>query len=1724
MSASNSQQVLENTEPLRGVKHVKPPVKPKPLVPPRPKEIPGSENKSPLLSPTSSQCSPTLDIPSALKISQLTGPQPYGTRRTSLKRWSSSVGEEGNQENNPLSPVENRSTDLPVKIAAKPLSAPSRPLHSGPVWKGKSPFILTTRGWGEQRLNQSRDHNESETTSQKTSSSSVSKDTDSQKRQTTVEESTVLHSESHVGIIPEEKAVAFNVQDSVASPEKLPSRASEDERMVSSGFCSSDRSELQKPSVPLKSDLHYENSKQVSHYDHKEEIMVPPTRTEKKVLSVPIRESFHVPKSQTEDENVKNAIVYNNKISDVRSELGHIVLPGDIHVDKGHLEIRDKNQQPEAEVYSHDLQNIGDVIPQKYTQHTNIAYKQESQHHDQPQPIVPPKPKERKKLSVQFNVPKADDQGEVQRSLGDTESEVQEPKEYRARHKEDGNADMRRWHREDGEEEKPALHGQQKTDEEPVEEQQGKSAGTDESLGFVRTQIANYTMTTDDGIYREDNISKVPTDYTVIHRSEYHGNENIDVGQPDVHGLSLHHKEVKLIDEEKPLISHATQMYENIESGNQETDTKQPDIDDDNRSFNKRQPEADSEVTHVEYMSHFTAPSLERGNDTYSFQDSGTPYIHLYKPSTADDSEFHENTDIKKALPITIESRTDDKLPSQEIYTHAKEFLPSSAQAQPQEELTELENCKPSSKSNLDELEELECSKSKEFHLSHFKDLAGTVTQSTKLSGRRDHKDGIQYYNIYSQNIQDGDKVKHEVKSEDHNFSPSQSEEPLQEGAQSEELVHTYSPSEKLVDTYVPSKEIDHTYAPHKEIDHTYAPSEKSVDTYVPSKEIDHTYSPRKEIDHTYAPSEELVYKCAPSEKPVDTYVPSKVIDHTYAPHKEIDHTYAPSEKSVGTYVPSKEIDHTYSPRKEIDHTYAPSEELVYKCAPTEKPVDTYVPSKVIDHTYAPHKEIDHTDAPHKEIDHTDASSEKSIDTYVQSKEIDYKYAPHKEIDHTYAPSEELVYKYAPSEKSVDTNAQCKEIDHTYAPSEELVHTYTALKQPVHMHESSEEQDQEYPQSREDIHNYAVLKKEQENVVYISEEPDHDYIDSGEESHKYAVLKEAKHACNQSEKLDQTYELPEDHILYNAQSEDLAYRHKPSKTTTITYEQLEKPGNTYDQIKESYTQDIQPKESEKVYEYAEKKYTESEDSPEKIIPYVKQSYELHNQHAQAEETPSELVNYQQAQPEEPDFQQSKSGLPNHLQAQFKGPDYEQPQSEVPDYQKSKEPYYQQGQSEEPNYQQEHSEECPVHHKHSEELYYQQEHSEDPNYQQAQSEEQNYPTTQTEALNFRYQQPESLENNNNSSEDSQFNYYSQQSKQTSEGKSKMSGENNYRLTESTEQEYMDLHTVETDSGHATSAKQDTAESRPEKYLEPQHRYSSPEEYHHNNDSPSETSHKDLLSKDQDLRYPEQEKPKTLDTDFVEPESGNVLPEQQEHKDSDRHSQLHESHTEESHDSQAQDTLDNYTYIQKNINGHSGLEESERKDNRSSGPKLSDDIHKESPEEIVSDTGETIEDSNFDFLEGTSVLDTSLMRSRASLGKKRCPRTPATGTCTSQEEADPEYWMFRDSTEPGISPKKDSDNEEKEETSDCTQENSPRSVKSPTKKGGIFSGIISPSILKGRLKSRNKEKDKEKNEDEAAKAEAKESQEPTSPGKDKSDSSSHSLNWLQALKKKKKKQPK
>ncbi|XP_075698264.1 182 kDa tankyrase-1-binding protein [Rhinoderma darwinii] len=1744
MSASNSQQILEKTEPVRGVKHMKPPLKPKPLVPPRPKEIPYSSgaSNSPLLSPTCGPCSPTLDMPSAFKISQLTGPQPYGTRRTSLKRWSSSVGEEANPENNALSPVENRSLDLPAKVTAQPLSAPLKPLQSGPVWKGKSPFMLTTRGWGEQRLSQSRDHgNESEAASQKPRPISMSKDTDRQKiEDNALEQNTVPNSKSHPKITPAEKGVTLNAQNSIVSPAKLPSRVSEDVTMAS-GFGSSSNptqvKEVQNQfSAPLQSEINVESSKPVPQYDHKEAKMGQPTgsKREEKVPNVPTRKSLHVPKIQPEE---KNVIVYDNQIPDVSTTSdGHKLLRDDICIDQGHVENGDEKHKPETEVdHPHNPQQIGDVTPQKHTQNSNTDSEQPTPP-DKPQPkdnyvdvtskLLPPKPKERKKTSVQFNVPKSDDQAEGQRPSDYSPSET---KEYRP--KEDESAE--RWQKVAGIEEKPASHGHQKTGEVSVEEEQ-KSAGIYKPPSFEGTQTPNYTMTIDDGICRDDVISKVPTDYTVSHRSgrpDTPIQENIDVGQPDVPASSFHHKEIKLPDQDLHSISNTTKLYENVEHGNQDVHTKEPDDDEDQRSFHERQPE-DPRVENVEYIAHFPAHRSGHGKDTDSSHDSGTPYIQHYKSSTADHSEFYENRESEDKSP-----------PSQEVYNHSKVFHPINAQGKQQEEVTPLKNYESKS------------SKSKHGHV-----------EDLELSDRSDFKDGIQNYN-FSQIVEDGEKHG-EAESEDHSYSRSQLEKPLH--SQSKGLAHTYKPSKEPVHTYSPSEELLHTHKPSAKPVHTYSPSEEPVHTFSPSEEPVHTFSPSEEPVHTYSPSEELlpthkpsakpVHTYSPSEEPVHTYSPSEEPVHTYSPSEEPVHTYSPSEEPVHTYSPSEEPVHTYSPSEEPVHTYSPSEELLHTYKPSEELLHTYKPSEELLHTYKPSEELLHTYKPSEELLHTYRPSEEPVPTYSPSEEPLHTCKPSEEPGHTYSPSEELLHTHNPSEESVHTYSPSEKPAHTYSPSEELLHTYkpseeafhtpASSEEPVHIYASSEEPVnthaqsepmQRYPQSEDENHKYEVVKKARytydkpEKYTYKhSVEPVYQNIQSEEETHRCVGLQKARYECDQPEKLDLTNKQPDELIPHNVKSDELAHSPTPSKTTTLIYEQSEKPLYTYDQSNESYHQDVQSEVLQRVYEHAEKtKYVRPENPPENIIFNEEQSDESNNQENRAEEqasgsylsgknsseTPSEEPNYQpaqseelnylQAQSEEPNYKPLQSEEPNYLQAQFKGPHYKPAQSsDVLDYQ--------QEQSEESHYQQERSEDSHYQQERSEDSHYQQERSEDSHYQQERSEDSHYQQPQSEELDLRYGHPGNIEFKDKSSEDSHLKYYSEQPQhkdvqaKAPEGKNKISVEKNPSLTGSTEIEYMGIHGVETDSGHVTLVGQDQAERRPEKYLEEE--YSSPEECHHRDDSTSETDQRDLISKEQELGYAHQEERQTLYTHTGEPERGDS-------KETDRHSESHS----ESPVTRAEDYLGKNTYFEENINGHSELAESEYIEDRSSGPKIlthtTNEIQEESTGETVSDTEDTPEERHFDFLEGTDVLDTSLMRGRASLGKKRCHRTPATGTCTSQEETDPEYWMFRDSTEPKISPGKDSDGGEKDETSpDCTPDNSPSSAKSPTKKSGIFSGIISPSILKGRLKSRNKTP-----EDEATKTEPKESQDPTSPGKEKSESSSHSLNWLQALKKKKKKKP-
>ncbi|NXJ77533.1 TB182 protein, partial [Trogon melanurus] len=103
--------------------------------------------------------------------------------------------------------------------------------------------------------------------------------------------------------------------------------------------------------------------------------------------------------------------------------------------------------------------------------------------------------------------------------------------------------------------------------------------------------------------------------------------------------------------------------------------------------------------------------------------------------------------------------------------------------------------------------------------------------------------------------------------------------------------------------------------------------------------------------------------------------------------------------------------------------------------------------------------------------------------------------------------------------------------------------------------------------------------------------------------------------------------------------------------------------------------------------------------------------------------------------------------------------------------------------------------------------------------------------------------------------------------------------------------------------------------------------------------------------------------------------------------------------------------------------------------------------------------------FTFLEDTEVLDSSVYRSKASLGRKRRHRAPALRPGAS---ADGDGWIFRDSTEPRPDPPATSSDEE------VVEEPKSRRVRASLGKGvkvPLFPGL-NTSALKAKLRGRNR----------------------------------------------------
>uniref|UniRef100_A0A6J0TLB3 182 kDa tankyrase-1-binding protein isoform X2 n=1 Tax=Pogona vitticeps TaxID=103695 RepID=A0A6J0TLB3_9SAUR len=180
---------------------------------------------------------------------------------------------------------------------------------------------------------------------------------------------------------------------------------------------------------------------------------------------------------------------------------------------------------------------------------------------------------------------------------------------------------------------------------------------------------------------------------------------------------------------------------------------------------------------------------------------------------------------------------------------------------------------------------------------------------------------------------------------------------------------------------------------------------------------------------------------------------------------------------------------------------------------------------------------------------------------------------------------------------------------------------------------------------------------------------------------------------------------------------------------------------------------------------------------------------------------------------------------------------------------------------------------------------------------------------------------------------------------------------------------------------------------------------------------------------------------------------------------------------------------------------------------------------SQEDQTSDGAETLATENFIFLEDTEVLDNTVYRDRANLGRKRGHRAPATRSGGAVSESDRNSWMFRDSTEPRRASAA-SDEEVQEEPKSRKSRSSPLSK---GVKGPLFPGL-SPSALKAKLRGRNRSAEEGDPQSEAKDAQVQRSKSckiggkplvlPPKPEKT-AGSETSSPNWLQVLKLKKKK---
>ncbi|KAM5140974.1 182 kDa tankyrase-1-binding protein [Mantella aurantiaca] len=998
MSANSTQQTVEKKEAVKDVKPMKPPIKPKPFVAPKPKQAlfsTNSEVKSPVLSPNSGEpCSPTIDIPSAFKISQLTGPQPYGTRRTSLRRWSSSVGEEVPVEGKALlSPVENVVPELYSKVATQPLAAPVKSFQAGSVWKGKSPFMLTTRGWGEQK-SQGKDIHESASVSQKYSLNSKDDDI----KETVLDGKTVINSSSpsrsisttdHEGVDTKVQDLKQNLTAASEEVEKTPfefsspgklkqlEKLTQDNEIKKAHECSS------QISASPQTDLNFGITKQSTHYEHNKQ------DTKAEDFSYKSGQDFSHKSGQEatgcpKDIDAAFTQVTNTSLRTNENEEPQMISLVSTAIPKANVigtentatkeenPLSDTSNSTAQEVYRYH-ENIGNNIPEHETvmreeQEADPGYLQTSQSQ-----ITNPKT-EQWILEKSEHVEKLDISSEAQitdKPLTEKEMYINIPHEEK-----ECTISME--------------HNLLRTDEQY-------------DLHEGETQVASDNNNIP---YQEYKNGAPPIDMQfpvcTVRSYDSHSEEQ-EKNNAQIHGYNT--------EEEQDLLKNTQREYE--DPGEhvtyQASEEKQTDYPSEYRSVFEKN------ARHPYYSETPSAPEL---SELVDHETSADLYVR---------SQILENDNL---IPVDVYSYPVDesKQPSQSI-----ERVTQSGNAH--EELSQLETYESSRP-------ESDYNESQFIYSETSQDPAARVIQPEELSDHYRQPDRLVDFTTHSPILN-----KYEIRFDDIEHRDDELNRPQYDDSQSQELEYNYADNVELEDKQ--SDELVHIYGQSEEPDYKYQQLEKSVHTYEQSDKPNYLYGQLEEQVQRSELSEEPEYVYEQPQEPATTYHQPEGSDIKYEQTEDSSQRHQKLENSNHKYELLEEPYYQCEKSEETIHRDDQSEEPVYGYQQSEKPTGKYKQSEPLVQSYQQNPSAN-VHEPSEESEHRYADLEETVHTYEQledhkKKQLNEPTDEYEQKEQSAQKYEESILKYETLEEPINRYRQSDEV---IRQSEEVIHSHDQSQEP----------------------------------------------------------------------------------------------------------------------------------------------------------------------------------------------------------------------------------------------------------------------------------------------------------------------------------------------------------------------------------------------------------------------------------------------------------------------------------------------------------------------------------------------------------------------------------------------------------------------------------------------------------------------------------------------------